>query len=104
MSFGILAGVLAAAIILFLAGVKKYRRQVPVGSPLTRIAQVVVAAARKWRVDETRHEWRVCYDEDNHAKNEEEGQHKLMTLVRTNQFRYVSIFLHRSTPFSFPSF
>lgn len=87
MSFGILAGVLAAAIILFLAGVKKYRRQVPVGSPLTRIAQVVVAAARKWRVDETRHEWRVCYDEDNHAKNEEEGQHKLMTLVRTNQFR-----------------
>ncbi|XP_038892997.1 protein NRT1/ PTR FAMILY 5.4 [Benincasa hispida] len=87
LSFGILAGVLAAAIILFLAGVKKYRRQVPVGSPLTRIAQVVVAAVRKWRVDETRHEWRVCYDEENHAKNEGESQYKLMTLVRTNQFR-----------------
>ncbi|KAA0034758.1 protein NRT1/ PTR FAMILY 5.4 [Cucumis melo var. makuwa] len=86
LSFGILAGVLAAAIILFLAGVKKYRRQVPVGSPLTRIAQVVVAAARKWGVDETRHEWRVCYEEDNHAKNEGEGQHNLMTLARTNQF------------------
>lgn len=85
LSFGVLAGVLAAAIVLFLAGVKKYRQQGPLGSPLTTIAQVVVAAARKWRVDETRHGWRVCY-EDNDAHHE--GRHVLTTLGQTNQFRY----------------
>ncbi|XP_022956478.1 protein NRT1/ PTR FAMILY 5.4 isoform X2 [Cucurbita moschata] len=86
LSFGILAGVLAAALLLFLCGVKVYRRHIPVGSPMTRIAQVVVAAARKWRVDNTRQEWRVCYEEDSHAKNEDEGQHKPMTLDRRSQF------------------
>ncbi|GER28533.1 major facilitator superfamily protein [Striga asiatica] len=47
LGFGILTSVVAAALLLFLAGSRTYRRQAPVGSPLTRVAQVVVAAARK---------------------------------------------------------
>ncbi|PON33948.1 Proton-dependent oligopeptide transporter family, partial [Parasponia andersonii] len=49
--FGMLATVLAASLLLFLLGIKKYRRQSPVGSPITVVAQVFVAAARKWHVD-----------------------------------------------------
>ncbi|CAA0808959.1 Protein NRT1/ PTR FAMILY 5.4 [Striga hermonthica] len=52
LGFGILAAVVAAALLLFLAGSGTYRRQAPVGSPLTRVAQVVVAAARKRRLPE----------------------------------------------------
>ncbi|MBA0725985.1 hypothetical protein Golax_001843, partial [Gossypium laxum] len=48
--FGVLAGSLAVALALFLIGMKRYRKQRPTGSPFTRVAQVFVAAARKWRL------------------------------------------------------
>jgi peptide/histidine transporter 3/4 len=35
--------------VLFFAGTPSYRHQKPAGSPLTRVAQVIVAAACKWR-------------------------------------------------------
>ncbi|CAI0461868.1 unnamed protein product [Linum tenue] len=50
-------------------GMKTYRKQAPVGSPYTRLAQVLVAAARKWRVDATQAECNMCYSEE----VEEEG-------------------------------
>ncbi|KAL6847886.1 hypothetical protein ACP4OV_022014 [Aristida adscensionis] len=48
--FGIPAVVMAVAVASFFVGTPLYRHQRPGGSPLTRIAQVLVAAARKWRV------------------------------------------------------
>ncbi|XP_020525185.1 protein NRT1/ PTR FAMILY 8.1 isoform X3 [Amborella trichopoda] len=48
--FGIPTVAMAIAIISFLAGTRLYRNQKPGGSPLTRIAQVLVASIRKSRV------------------------------------------------------
>ncbi|KAF8028693.1 hypothetical protein BT93_E1368 [Corymbia citriodora subsp. variegata] len=41
---------LAVAVAIFLTGTPKYRHRVPAGSPFTRMARVIVAATRKWRV------------------------------------------------------
>ncbi|PKA50880.1 Nitrate transporter 1.5 [Apostasia shenzhenica] len=42
------AGAAALALLLFLMGTPRFRHFKPSGNPLTRIAQVFVAAARKW--------------------------------------------------------
>ncbi|KAK4366111.1 hypothetical protein RND71_013991 [Anisodus tanguticus] len=41
---------LDVSIMVFLVGIRYYRHKTPSGSPFTRIAQVLVAAARKWKV------------------------------------------------------
>ncbi|GFP86690.1 protein nrt1/ ptr family 5.2 [Phtheirospermum japonicum] len=41
---------LAISIIIFLVGTPFYRHKLPSGSPFTRMAKVIVAALRKWRV------------------------------------------------------
>ncbi|KAJ1281540.1 hypothetical protein BS78_04G313300 [Paspalum vaginatum] len=46
-----LAAVMAASLVVFLAGRRLYRYRVPEGSPLTPLLQVVVAAVRKRRLD-----------------------------------------------------
>ncbi|CAL4951405.1 unnamed protein product [Urochloa decumbens] len=48
--FGIPAVVMAIAVVSFFIGTPLYRHQKPGGSPITRIAQVLVASARKWSV------------------------------------------------------
>ncbi|KAA8519108.1 hypothetical protein F0562_013364 [Nyssa sinensis] len=82
--FGMLAVAVAVALALFLIGSTTYKRQAPIGSPFTRVSQVLVAAARKRRqvsvsqrfmfrfldnamiIDEidasskTRNPWRLC--------------------------------------------
>lgn len=50
LGFGIPAVAMAIAILSFFSGTRLYRNQKPGGSPLTRIAQVVMAAVRKRRV------------------------------------------------------
>lgn len=87
--FGIPIGVIAVALIIFLLGIKKYWKEVPVGSPFTGVAQVFVAVARKWRVDETRHGKGVYYGVPS------EGQPNTWIFARTDQFRYTKF----STPF-----
>ncbi|EFJ28083.1 hypothetical protein SELMODRAFT_94447, partial [Selaginella moellendorffii] len=42
--------VVALATLLFFSGRSNYRTQKPAGSPFTRVAQVLVAATRKWNV------------------------------------------------------
>ncbi|EFJ28228.1 hypothetical protein SELMODRAFT_94322 [Selaginella moellendorffii] len=44
------AAVVALATLLFFSGRSNYRTQKPAGSPFTRVAQVLVAATRKWNV------------------------------------------------------
>ena len=41
---------LAISVSIFLAGTPFYRHKLPSGSPFTKMARVLVAAARKWRV------------------------------------------------------
>ncbi|XP_074584326.1 protein NRT1/ PTR FAMILY 8.1-like [Curcuma longa] len=48
--FGIPAVAMAVAVVSFFLGTRLYRHQKPGGSPLTRIAQIIVASARKARV------------------------------------------------------
>ncbi|XP_071707791.1 protein NRT1/ PTR FAMILY 2.7-like [Rutidosis leptorrhynchoides] len=50
LGFGITVATNLVALILFLSGMKFYRRMKPKGSPFTSIAQVIVAAVRKRRV------------------------------------------------------
>ncbi|WCJ39087.1 Major facilitator superfamily protein [Euphorbia peplus] len=86
--FGILAGALVLAFIIFLIGAKRYRKEVPVGSPYTGVGQVLVAAARKWRVRQTPEGWGICNEGE---KNEVdlEGQPKVRSLARSTQFRFL---------------
>ncbi|KAI9116100.1 hypothetical protein K1719_013030 [Acacia pycnantha] len=48
--FGIPAVTMVLAIVFFFAGSRLYRLQLPGGSPITRICQVIVASCRKFRV------------------------------------------------------
>uniref|UniRef100_A0A5B6ZRY1 Peptide transporter PTR3-A-like n=2 Tax=Davidia involucrata TaxID=16924 RepID=A0A5B6ZRY1_DAVIN len=50
LGYGIPTVGLAVAIVIFLVGTPLYRHKVPSGSPFTRMARVIVAALRKWRV------------------------------------------------------
>ncbi|XP_020268146.1 protein NRT1/ PTR FAMILY 7.3-like [Asparagus officinalis] len=50
MGFWLSTGSAALALVLFLLGTPGYRHLKPSGNPLTRIAQVFVAAIRKWSV------------------------------------------------------
>lgn len=88
---GVLAGVLALALALFLLGIKRYRKESPTGSPFTRLAQVFVAAARKWRVQDTLlHSNNFCHSEE--EKDEPHHVHvrpKYHTLLHTNQYRFL---------------
>ncbi|XP_051152808.1 protein NRT1/ PTR FAMILY 5.2-like isoform X2 [Andrographis paniculata] len=42
---------LVISLIIFLAGTPFYRHKVPVGSPFTKMAKVIVASIRKWKID-----------------------------------------------------
>lgn len=83
-----LAGVLGAALAIFLLGIRKYRKEGPVGSPFTKVAQVFVAAARKWRVEGTRDGGDVLYYGDETCCADWDCQPKARILARTKRFRY----------------
>ena len=50
LGYGLPTLVFAISIIIFLAGTPFYRHKLPSGSPFTRMAKVIVAALRKWKV------------------------------------------------------
>ncbi|KAK8671351.1 hypothetical protein V6N13_037947 [Hibiscus sabdariffa] len=79
--FGVLSVSLAASSAVFLAGIKRYRKQGPTRSPFTMLAQVFVATAKKRRVSETHGGRGICYEDDRIS-----GRHDL---ARTNQFRFL---------------
>lgn len=93
---GVLAGVLAMALAIFLLGIKRYRKEGPTGSPFTRLAQVFVAASRKWRVQDTIGTNNFCYSqEDKHEPHHHHPlQPKYHTLLHTRQYRWVPLFIH----------
>ncbi|XP_004308589.1 PREDICTED: protein NRT1/ PTR FAMILY 5.4-like [Fragaria vesca subsp. vesca] len=88
LSYGVLAVIIAVGLVLFLLGMQRYRYQdnLLVGaSPLTMVAQVFVAAARKWRVKLGHRNDVVYYGDDESGSSGVDSKHK--TLARTKQFR-----------------
>lgn len=83
------------ALAIFLLGIKRYRKEGPTGSPLTRLAQVFVAASRKWRVQDTIGSNNFCYSQE--EKLEPHHDHPLQpryhTLLHTRQYRWVPLFI-----------
>ncbi|KAF8664910.1 hypothetical protein HU200_054227 [Digitaria exilis] len=85
LGYGIPALCSVLAVAVFLAGTGAYQRQQPpAGSPITRVAQVVVAAARKWRVEvpEDPSELHECEGDD--GMSVIQGSRRL---AHTDQFR-----------------
>ncbi|CAI9112325.1 OLC1v1012762C1 [Oldenlandia corymbosa var. corymbosa] len=68
---------------LFFAGTKLYVKQIPTGSPLTQIAQVIVAAFRKKRVQLPKQPWPLLF---NHAPPNSIN----CRLSHTEQLRFIS--------------
>ncbi|XP_028773125.1 protein NRT1/ PTR FAMILY 5.4-like [Neltuma alba] len=86
--FGILAAAIAVAFGIFLLGIRKYKKQGPLGSPFTAVAQVLVAAIRKRQVDETRNGKGVFYvNKSMHGDIILETQTRV--LARTKHFRFL---------------
>lgn len=83
--FGMLAVAVAAALVVFLVGSWGYRRQAPVGSPFTRVAQVVVAAVRKRRLSER--DARGLCDESYGVSVEGGAAAGVQALARTSRLR-----------------
>lgn len=75
--YGIPTVAVAGALILFLIGKRAYQRTIPVGSPFTRVAQVLIAAAKKRHLSEIRDGQGICYDDDKRTR----------ILARSNDFR-----------------
>lgn len=96
--YGLCVGAICFGLIVFLSGTKRYRFKKLVGSPLTQITVVVVAAWRKRKV-ELPADPALLYDGDGHeqkVEGEEDGsmRSKLkQKLPHTKQFRYLSSFI-----------
>ncbi|KAJ7982344.1 protein NRT1/ PTR FAMILY 5.4-like [Quillaja saponaria] len=88
---GVLAAVLAVSLVLFLLGINKYRKESPPGSPFTKLAQVFVAAARKWRVSATRYDPPIFWygDEWDGTQLERQPRAKGENLAHTSHFRFL---------------
>ncbi|CAO2195595.1 unnamed protein product [Urochloa humidicola] len=87
LGYGIPALLSAVAVAVFLAGTAAYQRhQPPGGSPVTRVAQVVAAAVRKWRVEapEDAAELHECEGDD--GMSAIQGSRRL---AHTHQFRFL---------------
>ncbi|KAM0836591.1 hypothetical protein ACQ4PT_062222 [Festuca glaucescens] len=86
MGFWVSAAAAALALVLFLLGTPNYRYFKPSGgNPLTRIAQVLVAASRKWRADApTRGE--LLHELDGDESYRDAGIRKIL---HSDQLRYL---------------
>ncbi|CAO1942691.1 unnamed protein product [Urochloa humidicola] len=87
LGYGIPALLSGVAVAVFLAGTAAYQsHQPPGGSPITRVAQVVAAAVRKWRVEapEDAAELHECEGDD--GMSAIQGSRRL---AHTDQFRFL---------------
>ncbi|KAH9322825.1 hypothetical protein KI387_017464, partial [Taxus chinensis] len=76
--FGLSSISILLVLAFFVLDTCKYRNRIPTGSPLTRIAQVIVAAVRKRRIGN-----QVSTDDTNYGSDKENGN----VTPRTPQFR-----------------
>ncbi|XP_023551869.1 protein NRT1/ PTR FAMILY 6.3-like isoform X2 [Cucurbita pepo subsp. pepo] len=85
--YGICASAIVAGLVVFVSGTKKYRFKKLVGSPLTQIATVFVAAWRKRRI-ELPSDSSFLFDIDEFG-DEGHGKMKKQKLPRSKQFRFL---------------
>ncbi|KAJ7546235.1 hypothetical protein O6H91_08G031400 [Diphasiastrum complanatum] len=83
--FGVPAVAMGIAIVSFFIGTPRYRHQKPGGSPLSRIAQVFVAAVKKWRV-ELPSNHKLLYETNNDQESIIQGSRKVH---HTQGFRFL---------------
>ena len=84
--FGFGAALIAVVIgtLCFLAGTPYYRHHPPGGNPLARIGQVLVAAARKWRI-QVPHDAELLYEVPKEMESNIKGSRKIR---HTDEFRF----------------
>ncbi|KAL4600659.1 hypothetical protein ACB092_11G214000 [Castanea dentata] len=87
--FGTLASTLGVSLAIFLLGIKRYKKQGPIGSPFTKVVQVFVAAARKWRVNDTHGVLVVCFGEKLNDVQVEAQPTVAQNLAHAKQFRFL---------------
>ncbi|XP_065615754.1 protein NRT1/ PTR FAMILY 5.4-like [Quercus suber] len=87
--FGTLASTLGVSLAIFLLGIKRYKKQGPIGSPYTKVVQVFVAAARKWHVNDTHGVLGVCFGEKLNDVQVEAQPTVAQNLAHTVQFRFL---------------
>ncbi|TYK19506.1 protein NRT1/ PTR FAMILY 6.3-like [Cucumis melo var. makuwa] len=86
--YGICACAIVAGLVVFVSGTKKYRFKKLVGSPLTQIATVIVAAWRKRNMDLPT-DSSFLFDIDDFEDERRNGKMKKQKLPRSKQFRLV---------------
>lgn len=84
LGFGIPCVTMTVALLTFAAGTRYYIRRPPGGSPLTRVAQVLVATVRKWDV-QVPEGANLLFE----VPNEEHLRHGRRRLLPTPDFRYL---------------
>ncbi|XWS08296.1 hypothetical protein CRYUN_Cryun41cG0067400 [Craigia yunnanensis] len=87
--YGVLAGSLAVAFALFIVGTRRYRKHSPSGSPFTTVAQVLIAAAKKWRLSETHGGRGICYEDHKSGNYANYNETRGRILVRTKQLKFL---------------
>ncbi|KAK4269505.1 hypothetical protein QN277_022654 [Acacia crassicarpa] len=89
-ALGVLAAVVALALALFLLGIKRFRIESPSGSPFTSVAQVLVAATRKWcaKIPPGSHVYWHGDDEEDVGLHLQ-GQPKSHSPAHTDDFRFL---------------
>ncbi|XP_061367056.1 protein NRT1/ PTR FAMILY 8.3-like [Gastrolobium bilobum] len=70
LGYGIASAFIGIGIIVFFLGTPIYRLQRPVGSPLTRICQVVASALRKWKLEVPQDSYLLYEKTVNNSSNE----------------------------------
>ncbi|KAK4592238.1 hypothetical protein RGQ29_016667 [Quercus rubra] len=87
--FGTLTLIMGVSLAIFLLGIKKYRKQGPLGSPFTMVAQVLVGASRKWHTDEKHGVFGGCFGDEITEVHLEVQPILTRALAHTNQFRFL---------------
>lgn len=85
--FGLSLGALILANSLLFLGTRLYRHHPPSGNPLTRIAQVLVAAFRKWRLDAPKNDALLYEEHGGHSSVIFRGR----KLQRSHDFTYSTL-------------
>ncbi|KAK8948306.1 Nitrate transporter 1.5 [Platanthera guangdongensis] len=84
LGFWVSAASALAAVALFFSGTRRYRRFCPNGNPLSRVCQVIVAAARNWDID-TRSSSKELYE----AGSKEPADNGSRKLLHTEGFGFL---------------
>ncbi|OIW16919.1 hypothetical protein TanjilG_19224 [Lupinus angustifolius] len=86
--FALMTAVFAVGLLSILLGIKRYRKEIPKGSPFTSVAQVFVATFRKWKVKDTRNNY--WYGNDDHVGSDNlQSQPKFHASIETtDEYRF----------------